>query len=116
MANGFDLVSGGTDNHLILIDLSKRRVTGMDAEEAFGYAGLTVNKNSIPFDPERPSITSGIRIGTAALTTRGMGEPEMRKIVSIMKRAIDNLKDKDALIKLSDESRELASSFPIFAW
>ncbi|MFC1552221.1 serine hydroxymethyltransferase [Candidatus Latescibacterota bacterium] len=116
MSNGFDLVSGGTDNHLILIDLSSRKVTGMDAEEAFGYAGVTVNKNSIPFDPERPSITSGIRIGSAALTTRGMGEPEMRKIVSIMKRAIDNLKDKETLIKLSDESHELACSFPIFAW
>ncbi len=116
MANGFDLVSGGTDNHLILIDLSKRKVTGMEAEEAFGYAGVTVNKNSIPFDPERPSISSGIRIGTAALTTRGMGEPEMKKIVSIMKRAIENLNNKEELIKLSEESREIASSFPIFAW
>ncbi|MFC1490752.1 serine hydroxymethyltransferase [Candidatus Latescibacterota bacterium] len=116
IANGFKLVSGGTDNHLILIDFSGTNVTGMDAEAALGYAGITVNKNSIPFDPERPSITSGIRIGTAALTTRGMGEAEMRKIVSIIRRAIENINDKDALIKLSDESREIAVSFPIFSW
>ncbi|MFC1539679.1 serine hydroxymethyltransferase [Candidatus Latescibacterota bacterium] len=116
LANGFKLVSGGTDNHLILIDFSGTQITGVKAEKALGLAGVTVNKNNIPFDPASPSVTSGIRLGTAALTTRGMSEKEMSKIVSIIKRAIENIDDRHALIKLSDESRELASSFPIFSW
>ena len=77
---------------------------------------MTVNKNNVPFDTASPSVTSGIRIGTAALTTRGMGEDEMLKIASLMHRAIDTIDDKNALVKLCDESRELASSFPVFSW
>ncbi len=84
---GFKLVSGGTDNHLLLIDFSGTDINGVMAEEALGNAGVIVNKNIIPFDPESPRITSGIRIGTAALTTRGMGEEEMRTIASIIRRA-----------------------------
>ena len=113
---GLKLVSGGTDNHLILIDFSGTDITGTIAEEALGVAGITVNKNNIPFDTASPSVTSGIRIGTAALTTRGMGEEEMRKIASLINRAIDTIDDKNALVKLCDESRELANSFPIFFW
>ena len=113
---GFKLVSGGTDNHLLLIDFSGTGITGMMAEEALGNAGVIVNKNIIPFDPESPRITSGIRIGTAALTTRGMGEGEMRTIASIIRRAIDAIDEESALKKLCGESRELAGSFPIFAW
>ncbi|MCK4827960.1 serine hydroxymethyltransferase, partial [bacterium] len=88
LSYGFKLVSGGTDNHLLLIDFFGTGITGMMAEEALGTAGVIVNKNIIPFDPESPRITSGIRIGTAALTTRGMGEGEMRTIASIIRRAI----------------------------
>src|SRR5213075_1085384 len=79
LAHGYDLVSGGTDNHLILVDLRKKNMTGKVAEEALHRARITVNKNAVPNDPQKPWVTSGIRIGTPALTTRGMGEGEMRK-------------------------------------
>ncbi len=113
---GFKLVSGGTDNHLLLIDFSGTGITGMMAEESLGTAGVIVNKNSIPFDTVSPRITGGIRIGTAALTTRGMGEGEMRTIASIIRRAIDAVDEENTLKKLCLESRELIGSFPIFAW
>ncbi|MBN1290739.1 MAG: serine hydroxymethyltransferase [Candidatus Latescibacteria bacterium] len=116
MANGFKLVSGGTDNHLILLDLSEIHVTGKKAEEALGVAGITVNKNSIPFDPEKPTITSGVRIGTAALTTRGMREDEMRAVGSLIWKVIHNIDDEGALKKVRTETLELARTFPIFAW
>ena len=79
---GFRLVSGGTDNHLMLVDLTAKGVTGKDAQEALDRAGITVNKNGIPFDTKGPQVTSGIRIGTPAVTTRGMKENEMRQIAS----------------------------------
>jgi len=116
ISHGFKLVSGGTDNHLILVDFSGTNITGVMAEEALGVAGITVNKNNIPFDTTSPSVTSGIRIGTAALTTRGMGEEEMRTIASLIHRAIDTIDDKNALVKLCEESCELTSSFPIYSW
>jgi len=113
---GFKLVTGGSDNHLILVDFSGTGVTGTMAEEALGIAGITVNKNNIPFDTSGPTVTSGIRIGTAALTTRGMCETEMRKIASLIRKAIDNIGNESALKNIRDESRELAGSFPIFSW
>lgn len=116
LSGGFKLVSGGTDNHLILVDLSTMNVTGKIAEEALGAAGITVNKNMIPFDTEKPAVTSGIRIGTAALTTRGMKEAEMRTVASLIRRVIDSVDDNDALGKIREESRELAGAFPVFAW
>ena len=116
LSGGFKLVSGGTDNHLILVDLSTMNITGKIAEEALGAAGITVNKNTIPFDTEKPTVTSGIRIGTAALTTRGMKEADMRTVASLIRRVIDSVDDNDALGKISEESRELAGAFPVFAW
>ena len=83
MARGFRLVSGGTDTHLILVDLTARNVTGKDAQEALDRAWITVNKNGIPFDTKGPMVTSGIRIGTPAVTTRGMKEPEMARIAEL---------------------------------
>ena len=115
-SNGFTLVSGGTENHLILVDLTKTRITGKIAEETLGKAGITVNKNSIPFDEQKPTITSGIRIGTPALTTRGMREEEMRKVASIIRRSLDNVNNEQALKLLHDESNELSGAFPMFTW
>ncbi len=86
---GLRLVSGGTDNHLMLVDLRPKRITGKVAEEALGRAGITVNKNMIPWDPEKPIVTSGIRIGTPALTTRGMGAREMTMVAALIGRVLD---------------------------
>ena len=94
---GYNLVSGGTDNHLVLIDLRNKGVTGKDAEKALELAGITVNKNMVPFDDKSPLVTSGIRLGTPALTTRGMGEPEMEYIAEL----IDKVKDFSIILKLS---------------
>ena len=116
LSYGFKLVSGGTDTHLILVDFSETNITGEVAEDALGCAGITVNKNNIPFDPLSPNITSGIRIGTAALTTRGMGSEEMRIIASMIRRVIDSIDDENVLSQVQEESFELAGSFPIFSW
>jgi glycine hydroxymethyltransferase len=116
MSLGFSLVSGGTDTHLILMDLTGAGITGKAAQDALGAAGITVNKNNIPFDTAKPTVTSGVRIGTAALTTRGMREGEMRTIASKMKRVMDNIGNEDVIRAVREESRELAWSFPIFAW
>lgn len=113
---GFKLVSGGTDNHLILVDFLDTAMTGKMAEEILGAAGITVNKNNIPFDTAKPTITSGIRIGTAALTTRGMGEDEMRTIASMIRRTIDGTSDMKTIEKIREETRDLSHSFPIFSW
>mgnify|MGYP005863250881 CR=1 FL=1 len=116
LTNGFTLVSGGTDNHLILIDLTEKRITGMKAEEALVAAGITVNKNTIPFDTEKPTVTSGIRIGTAALTTRGMKEAEMETVGDMITRVIQAIDNTVVISKIREESRELSQSFPIFGW
>lgn len=111
---GFDLVSGGTDNHLLLIDLTKTGITGKDAEEALGKAGLTVNKNTIPFETKSPFITSGIRIGTPAITTRGMKEAEMKKIAVWISEALASKDDSAKLNKIHDQIKELCKQFPIY--
>ena len=116
MSEGFKLVSGGTDNHMMLVDLSGTGVTGKIAEAALGLAGITVNKNSIPFDTEKPMITSGVRIGTPTLTTRGMREPEMKTVASLIARALKTPEDEMALAGIAAEACELAGSFPVFAW
>lgn len=113
--NGFDVVSGGTDNHLMLIDLTNKNVTGKQAEIALEEAGITVNKNMVPFDKRSPFVTSGIRIGTPALTTRGMKEKEMEQVASIIARAIEKYDDEKHLKALQKEVKELASGFPLFA-
>jgi len=112
---GFDLVSGGTDNHLLLVDLRRRAMTGKVAEEALHRARITVNKNAVPNDPQKPWVTSGIRIGTPALTTRGMGEPEMRKIGGWIGRVLEHPGDAEVGRAVEREVSELAANFPLFA-
>jgi glycine hydroxymethyltransferase len=114
MARGFDLVSGGTDTHLMLVDLRKQGLTGKEVEAALGKAGITVNKNTVPGDPQSPFVTSGVRIGTPALTTRGMKEPEMRRIGALIARAIAARADETALQQLRGEVLELAAAFPLY--
>jgi glycine hydroxymethyltransferase len=109
---GFRLVSGGTDNHLILVDVGAMGVTGKEAEEALEKAGITVNKNTIPFDERPPFVASGIRIATPALTTRGMEEEEMRRIGGWIAEAIRKRDDESALRKIAREARDLSMSFP----
>jgi glycine hydroxymethyltransferase len=116
MSLGFNLVSGGTDNHLILMDLTGTGITGKAAQDALGAAYITVNKNNVPFDTAKPTVTSGVRIGTAALTTRGMKEAEMVKIAAMIRRAVDSVENEAALQTIGKEARELAQSFPIFGW
>ena len=111
---GFDLVSGGTDNHLILIDLSERGLSGADAEKALGRAGIAVNKNVVPFDKKSPQVTSGLRIGTPALTTRGMREPEMRVIAHLIRRVLENPANEDVIREVRSVVSELCAGFPIY--
>ncbi len=113
---GFNLVSKGTDNHLLLIDLTNRDITGKDAEIALDTAGMTVNKNTVPFETRSPFVTSGIRIGSSALTTRGMRPEHMEQIVSWMIAALENYKNEDRLNRISKEVENFAKEFPIFAW
>lgn len=110
----FNVVSGGTDNHLMLIDLTNKNVTGKQAEISLEKAGITVNKNMVPFDKKSPFVTSGIRIGTPALTTRGMKEPEMEIIAGIIDRAINNFDNDEKLSDLKNEVYKLTSRFPLF--
>jgi glycine hydroxymethyltransferase len=111
---GFTLVSGGTDNHLMLVDLTNKGVTGQEAESALDLAGITVNKNGIPFDEKPPTITSGIRIGTPIVTTRGMKEPEMAEIADMVSSVIDDVKDAANLARVREKARALAMKFPVF--
>jgi glycine hydroxymethyltransferase len=110
----FDVVSAGTDNHLMLVDLSNKSISGKKAENALERAGITVNKNMVPFDTKSPFVTSGIRIGTPAVTTRGMKENEMRTIGNIINSAIDNADDESKLDSLVKDVRELCSRFPLY--
>ncbi len=110
---GFRLVSGGTDNHLLLVDLSPMGLTGKVAEETLDRGGITVNKNAIPFDVQKPSVTSGIRIGTPAVTTRGMGPDNMATIAGFIHRGLQALGDEAALNALRAEVAEFCSSFPL---
>ena len=111
---GFDLVSGGTDNHLILIDLSQKGITGRDAEEAMGKAGIVINKNIIPFDKRGSKVTSGLRLGTPALTTRGMKEGEMKIIAGIISKVMKNSNDEKIILEARNVVSDLCHSFPIF--
>jgi glycine hydroxymethyltransferase len=115
-AAGFRLVSGGTDNHLMLVDVFEKGILGSEAELALGKAGITVNKNSIPWDTNPPLKPSGIRIGTPALTTRGMKEPEMRTIGAWIAKALEQRNDEAALARIRGEVAELANQFPLYAW
>lgn len=110
---GFDLVSGGTDTHLLLIDLRSKKVSGRDAAEALENAGIVVNKNLVPFDPETPMNPSGIRLGTPAITSRGMGETEMQKIASWISEVVKNFHDKAKLEVIKNEIRAFCTTFPV---
>ena len=111
---GLDIVSGGTDNHMMLVDLRKKGITGKLLEEVLGKAHITVNKNGIPYDTESPMVTSGIRIGTPALTTRGMKEEEMREIAQYILEVVDNIDDMEIIEDIGESVRELAKKFPLY--
>jgi glycine hydroxymethyltransferase len=112
--NGLRLVSGGTDNHLILVDLRPFKVTGKIAETVLDEVGITINKNTIPFDPEKPSITSGIRIGTPALTTRGMKEAEMKVIADLIAKVLKNYDDEKNKREAAEAIEALSQKFPLY--
>jgi glycine hydroxymethyltransferase len=111
---GFRLASGGTDNHLMLLDLRGAEISGKVAQEALDRARITVNKNAVPFDPRPPFVTSGVRIGTPAVTSRGMREPEMDVIADFIRRGLEHVGDARALGALGDEVRDLCARFPIY--
>ena len=111
---GYDVISGGTDNHMMLIDLRNKNISGKEAEEALGKADITVNKNMVPFDDKSPFVTSGIRIGTAAVTTRGMVEKDMEKIVELIDSALTNHDNDEMLESIADKVNELVFDLPLF--
>ncbi|MFB6209724.1 MAG: serine hydroxymethyltransferase [Candidatus Nanohaloarchaea archaeon] len=112
--NDLELVSGGTDNHLVIVDLREREVTGKEAEKALEEAGIVVNKNTVPYDPESPKVTSGVRIGTPALTTRGMEEEQLREIGGMISEVIKNPGSQFVRKKTQDRVRELLEEFPLY--
>ena len=116
MDAGFSLVSGGTDNHLMLVDLTNKDVTGKEAEAALDKAGITVNKNSVPFETRSPFVTSGVRIGTPALTTRGMGPDEMKKVAAWINEAVESRANDTRLAELAKKVEKFARDYPLFAW
>ena len=113
---GYDLISGGTDNHLMLIDLRNKGITGKLAEAALGKADITINKNMVPFDTEPPFVTSGMRVGTAAITTRGLKEDDMKTVVHLIDEALRKHDDEEALEGIAERVNEMMSHRPLFAW
>ena len=111
---GYHLISGGTDNHCMLIDLRNKNISGKDAEIALGKADITVNKNMVPFDDKSPFVTSGIRVGTPAITTRGLKEVDMIKVVDLIDRAIINAANEEKLEQIAEEVAEMMSSRRLF--
>jgi glycine hydroxymethyltransferase len=111
--HGLRIVSGGTDNHMVLVDLSSRGITGRDAEQALGAAGISVNRNTIPFDPRPPLITSGIRLGTPAVTTRGFGIEEVKRVASLIVRVLSSLGDERVQKQVRREVQEMCRHYPI---
>jgi len=113
-SKGFRIVSGGTDNHLMLVDVFSKGVTGKQAEKALEHAGITVNKNAIPFDPNPPMVASGIRVGTPAVTTRGMKQAEMRKIGGWIAEVLADLENENLLAHIRKEVTALTEQFPLY--
>lgn len=113
---GYHIISGGTDNHMMLIDLRNKDITGRDAERLLGRVHITVNKNMVPFDDKSPFVTSGIRIGTPALTTRGMKETDMDRVAELIDRTLEHRNDEQALERIATEVRSWAASLPLFAY
>ena len=113
---GYKIISNGTDNHCLLIDLRNKKVTGKDAENSLGLADITVNKNMVPFDTQSPFVTSGIRVGTAAITTRGVSEDEIKIITNLIDLSINNYQNESELLKIKSQVNELMSPKPLFKW
>jgi glycine hydroxymethyltransferase len=113
MARGFNLVTGGTDNHLMVVDLNNKDLSGKEGERALSMAGITVNKNTVPFDPRSPFDPSGIRLGTPALTTRGMKETEMKQVAAWIDDAIQHASDEAYLRQLHTQITAFALNFPL---
>jgi glycine hydroxymethyltransferase len=113
MSRGLQLVSGGTDNHLLMVDLAETGLTGLDAEQALAKAGIVVNKNSVPYDKRGPKLTSGIRLGTPALTTRGMKEAEIRDIARLIVRVLEQPDDEKVLRDVKGMVHDLCLKFPL---
>ena len=111
---GYGIISGGTDNHLMLIDLRNKNITGKAAEAALGKADITVNKNMVPFDDKSPFVTSGIRVGTAAITTRGFKEAEMEQIVALIDAVLTHPEDEAELARVKQEVMAMAARFPLY--
>jgi glycine hydroxymethyltransferase len=111
---GYEIVSGGTDNHLILLDLRNKNISGKDAENALVAADITVNKNMVPYDDKSPFVTSGIRVGTAAITTRGFKEKQMEKIVELIDAVIKDSKNEPSIKKIRKKVNELVEKFPLY--
>jgi glycine hydroxymethyltransferase len=114
LADGIDLVSGGADNHMLLVDLTSLSITGKEAQDRLGAAGITVNKNSIPNETRPPQVTSGVRIGTPAVTTRGMKEPEMKRVAEIIVDVLKNPEDEAVIRRSRDRVTELCDAFPLY--
>src|SRR5690606_35869852 len=112
---GYHIISGGTDNHMMLIDLRNKNITGKDAEKALVKADITVNKNMVPFDDKSPFVTSGIRIGTPAITTRGLKESDMEGIVALIDEVIVNFDNEDKLEAIADKVNEMMQHRPLFS-
>ncbi|MBI5463620.1 MAG: serine hydroxymethyltransferase [Ignavibacteriales bacterium] len=112
---GYNIISGGTDNHLMLIDLRNKNITGKDAQESLDRAGITVNKNAVPFDDKSPLITSGIRVGTPAITTRGMKEPEMEQVAECIDRVIVQSNNAQVAVSVAADVKTLCERFPLYA-
>jgi glycine hydroxymethyltransferase len=110
---GFRLVSGGTDNHLMLVDLRSRNITGKDAQSVLDSVGITLNRNLIPYDPEKPFVTSGVRIGTPCVASRGLGPDEMDQIAGMIDRVLSAPADEAVLESVRREVRELCARFPL---
>lgn len=116
MGRGFDLVSGGTDNHLLLIDLTEKGITGLEAERILGQVGVVANKNTIPFDKKGPKLTSGLRLGTPALTTRGMKEEEIKVVAGLIHKALENPEEEKIQQEVREDVLDLCRSFPVYEY
>jgi len=116
MDRGYNLISGGTDNHMMLIDLRNKNITGKEAENALVKAEITVNKNMVPFDDKSPFITSGIRIGTPAITTRGLVETDMEKIVILIDRVLMNHTNEEIIEEVADDVNEMMGERAMFVF
>jgi glycine hydroxymethyltransferase len=114
-AKGYDLISNGTDNHLMLIDLRNKNITGKKAQETLDKAGITLNKNAVPFDDKSPFVTSGIRVGVPAITTRGMMENDMQEVVNLVDKILMNLDNEKMIVSVKNDVKELMKGFPLYA-